>query len=112
GQRVGADHDSPLRLVAEAVVAGAHRHLAEVDAAGAVAEADAVVTGEVRRGLGGSDQVVAGQAVLDGARQLALRHLGAELAAPVDRALDGRADARLDALRLVELPRDADADSV
>ena len=50
--------------------------------------ADAVVAGEVRGRLGGGDEVVAGQPVLDRARQLALPHLGAELRGELDRRVE------------------------
>ena len=85
-ERVGAEHDPALRLVAEAGVARAHVHLAHVAVADAEAVADAVVAREVRGRLGRGDQVVAGQAVLDRARERRLPHLGAELAAELDRA--------------------------
>ena len=75
----------------------------------AVAEADAVVAGEVRRRLRGRDEVVARQPEVDGAREGALPHLGAELAAELDRALDRLANAGLDRLVVVQLARDADA---
>src|SRR5207247_1239085 len=60
-ERVGAEHDPALGLVAEAVVAGAVVHRPHV-AVGrrAQAVADAVVAREVRGGLGWGDQVVAG----------------------------------------------------
>ena len=86
-ERVGAEHDPALRLVAEARRRACartsrgrrrRRHAEPV--------ADAVVAGEVRRRLRRGDQVVAGQAVLDRAREGRLPHLGAELAAELDRA--------------------------
>ena len=83
-----------------------------VSAVGSQAVAHAVVAREVRRGLGRRDEVVAGEPVLDGARQLALVDLGAELRGEVDRAPHGVGDARLDALGLVHLARHADADAV
>ena len=104
-ERVRADHDPPLGLVAEAVVTGVHHHLAEVGAVGAQAVAHPVVAGEVRRGLGGRDEVVAGQAVVDRQRQRALVDLGAERLRQRDRRLHGGADARLDPLDLVQLAR-------
>ena len=71
-ERVGAEHDPPLRLVAEAGVARPLDHLVVAVGVDAEPVADAVVAGEVRGRLGGSDQVVAGEPVLDRARQLAL----------------------------------------
>ena len=84
-ERVRAEHDAALGLVAEALVARLLVHRPDVAVADAQAVADAVVAGEVRRGLGGGDQVVAGHPVLDRARQGRLPHLGAELAAELDR---------------------------
>jgi hypothetical protein len=53
GQRVGPEHDAPLDLGAEAVVAGARVHRGEVvGALGAPAVAHAVEAREVRRALG------------------------------------------------------------
>ena len=77
-ERVRAQHDAPLRLVAEAGVARLHHHLAEVVAEIAQPVADTVVAREVRRRLRRRDEVVAGEAVLDRARQRALPHLRAE----------------------------------
>ncbi len=79
---------------------------------GARAVADAVVPGQVRRGLRGGDQVVAGHPELDGARQGRLPHLGAELAAELDCSLHRVVDAGLDALGLVQLLRHADAQAL
>src|SRR5207244_8774714 len=97
------------RRVAETLVARPLLHRLEVAVADAQAEPDAVVAGQVGGGLGRRDQIVAGHAVLDRARQLALPQLGAELAAECDRGVDRGLDAGLDAFRLVELARDADA---
>ena len=70
-------------LVAEAVVARAHVHLEQVGRArGAVAVADAVVAGEVRRGLGRGDQVVARRARATECGSAHSLDLGAELLAP------------------------------
>ena len=69
---VRPQHDPPFGLVAEAVVARAVDHLLVARTVGAGPVADAVVTGEVRRGLGRSDEVVAGHAVADGPRKRAL----------------------------------------
>ncbi len=74
--------------------------------------ANAVVAREIGRRLGRGDQVVAGEAVLDGERQRALPDLGAELARLLDRRLDRRLHARLDPLDLVQLARDADPQSL
>src|SRR5438093_10262470 len=112
-ERVGAEHDAPLRLVAEAVVAGAvvHRPQGSVRSR-AQARADAVVAGEVRRRFRRRDPVVAGQAELDRPRQAALADLGAELPREVERAADLLGDAGLDPLGLVELLRHADAEAL
>ena len=75
------------------------------------AVADAVVAGEVRRRLGGSDQVVAGEPVLDGLRQRTLTHFGAERLELRDRGAHGVPHAGLDALGLVQLARDTDAEA-
>src|SRR5947208_1854166 len=110
GQRVRPEHDAPLGLVAEALVPRALVQLGQVVVdVGAVAVADAVVACKVGRGLGGRDQVVARQPVLDRSRQAAFGHVCSELGAEIDRALDGFADSGLDALRLVQFGRDADA---
>src|SRR5437868_13947884 len=73
--------------------------------------ADAVVARQVRGSLGGRDQVVAGQPELDGARQRALLDLRAEPARELDRTSDGSCNAGLDALGLVQLRGDADAEA-
>ena len=112
-ERVGAEHDPALRLVAEAVVARALVDLGQVPVAGAEAVADAVVAGEVGRGLRRGDQVVAGQPVA--------RPSAAARTPPPRRRARGRArsrgsigsrDARLDPLGLVQLLRDADAQAL
>ena len=84
-ERVGAEHDPPLRLVAEALVARPLDHLAESRRRHAQPVTDAVVAGQVGGRFSGRDQVVARQPVLDRARQLALPHLGTELARELDR---------------------------
>src|SRR5215218_1541985 len=114
GERVRAKKDPPLRLVAEALVPRALVHLRDVVVADvrAVAVPHTVVAREVRRRLGGSDQVVARQAVFDRTRKRALLDLRAELAAVVDRAPYRVGHAWLDALRLVQLLRHADANAV
>src|SRR5947209_6380424 len=89
-ERIRADHDATLRLVAEALVARALVHLEPLLRSRAEAVPDAVVAREVRRSLGRGDEVVAGHPVLDGERQRALRDLGAELLELRDRRLDGR----------------------
>ena len=111
-ERVGAEHDPALRLVAEAGVARLLVHLANVGAVDPQPVAGAVVPGQVRGSLGGSDEVVAGEPELDRAREARLPHLGAELAAELDRPVDRVLDAWLDSLRLVQLARDADADAL
>ena len=57
-QRVGAEHDAPLHLGAEARVARRRVHVRDVVAVDAEAVAHAVVAREVRRRLGRRDQVV------------------------------------------------------
>ncbi len=65
GESIGAYHDAPLDLGAEALAAGANVHLVEVLALrGAVAVADPVEAGQVGAGLRGSDEVVGGDASL------------------------------------------------
>ena len=83
-------------------------HLADPVGRDPQAVADAVVAGEVGGRLGGGDQVVAGQPELDRTRELALPHLGAELAAELDRGVHGRRDAGLDPLCFVQFSRHAD----
>ena len=87
-ERVGAEHDPALRLVAEAGVARLLVHLANVGSVDPQPVADAVVPGQVRGSLGGSHEVVAGEPELDRAREARLPHLGAELAAELDRPVD------------------------
>ena len=62
GEDVGAEHDAPLDLRAEAIVArgGVHRDKIplRLRSGRAQAIADAVVAGQVRGGLGGGDHVV------------------------------------------------------
>src|SRR4029450_3235000 len=101
--RVGAEHDPPFGLVAEAGVPGLVVHLADVCAGDAEAVAHAVVAREVRRRLGRRDEVVAGEPVLDRPRQRRLPHLRAELAAELDRPLRKLLHARLDPLGVVQL---------
>ena len=81
-ERVGAEHDPPLGLVAEARVACPLDHLAVRRCVDARAVADAVVAGEVGRGLGRRDQVVARHPVVEGERQVAVADLGPERRAP------------------------------
>src|SRR5215208_2372229 len=113
GERVRAKKDAPLRLVAEALVARALIHLRDVIVGDAVAVAvpHTVVAREVGRGLGGSDDVVARQAVFNRTRKRAFLDLRAELAAEVDRAPYRVGHAWLDALRVVQLPRHPDTDA-
>ncbi len=112
-ERVGAEHDAALGLLAEALPAGALVQLGEVALdVGAQAVAHAVVAGQVRARLRGSDEVVAGHPVLDRARQRRLADLGAELLGQADRGVHRLGDAGLDALGLVQLLRDADADAL
>src|SRR5204862_7204028 len=112
-ERVRAEHDSPLRLLAEALVPRARVHRADVTVArGPEPVADAVVAGEVRRGLRGGDQVVAGQAEVDRARQAALLDLGAERTRALEGSVDLLGDTGLDALGLVQLLRDANPEAL
>src|SRR5206468_5347655 len=112
-ERVGADQDAAPGLGAEAFPASARVERGQVAVAlGAIPIADAVVAGEVRASLGRGDEVVAGEAEVDRPRQAALPHLGAELLCEQDRLGDGLAHAGLDALRVVQLPGNADADSL
>ena len=95
-ERVGAEHDAPLRLGAEALLAALGVELLQAaHARGAVAEADAVVARQVGRGLGGGDEVVGADAVLRvGQRDL---HQGGARAAgrwPAPRAPAPRPPAR------------------
>src|SRR5436189_182973 len=62
--------------------------------------------------VGESDQVVAGQAVVDRERQLARVDAGAELLGVADRGLDRRLDPGLDSLDVVQLARNTDPDAV
>src|SRR2546430_2033215 len=88
-----------LEADGEAFGPGAVVHRADVAVRGrADAVADAVVAGEVRGRLGGSDQVVAGESELDRARQAALAELGAEPAGEIEGAGDLLADAGFDSL--------------
>ena len=73
-ERVGADHDPALDLVAEAVVASLLVHRREVRARRARPEAHAVVARQVRARLRRRDHVVGGDAV-PGVRQLDLLDL-------------------------------------
>ena len=79
-ERVRAEHDATLRLGAEAFVPRPIDHLAVRRALDARPEAHAVVAREVRRRLGRRDEVVARHSVAIGEREVALPHLGAELA--------------------------------
>ena len=111
-ERVGSEHDPALRLVAEPFVTGARVELTDVPVAlGTMAVTDAVVAGQVRGRFRGRDQVVAGQAEVDRARQAAGLDLGTELSRELQRAIDLLADAALDSLGLVQLLRDADPEA-
>ena len=90
-QRVGADHDAPLHLGAEAGLAGErHDVLERVRAvvADPQAVAHGVEAGEVGRALARRDQVVGGQRVLE-VRAADLDDLGAQPAQRLDRGLEG-----------------------
>ena len=76
----------------------------------AEAVAHAVVAGEVRGALGGRDQVVGGEAVRR-VRQVHRLDRRAERAGHVERLVEGREHAGLDALA-GELLRDAEADAL
>src|SRR5438874_986476 len=65
GERVGPEHDPALDLGAEAGGARPADHVDQVFATGhAEAVLDAIVAGQVRRGLGGRDDVVHGDPVV------------------------------------------------
>src|SRR5207344_2385257 len=96
-QRIGAEHDAPLRLVAETGVTRAGDELVVVVCRNAQPVTHTVVAREVGRRLRWSDQVVASEAVFDGAREFALRDVCAQAYAEIDRAADGRGDSWLDA---------------
>src|SRR5262249_40142343 len=84
-------------------------HLAVGRAVRARPVADAVVAGEVRRGLRRRDEVVAGHAVAVGPGQVTLPHLGAQLAGELNRLLESRTDAGLDRIELGDLLRHREA---
>ena len=107
-ERVRTDHDPALRLVAEAGVARLHDHLAEVGAVVAQPVAHTVVAREVRRRLGRRDEVVAGDAVVDGPRERAFLHARAEGLGQLERLVHRRRDARLDPVHPVHLLGHAD----
>ena len=77
-QHVSAQHDAALTLGAEAFAACVAVHIGE-GVAGRRAEgvANAVVAGQIGAGLGGRDDVVAGDGVVGG-RQADLAHLAAQ----------------------------------
>ena len=78
GERVRADHDAALYLVAKAVTAGPFHLVPHAFAAlEAITVLDTVVAGEVRRGFGGRDDVVGGKRDLQRGQR--------------DRAIDDRA---------------------
>ena len=107
-EHVGADHDPALDLGAEAGGAGRLVHVVEAALLGldAQAVADAVVAGEVGRGLGRGDDVIGRQRIF-GVRQRDLDDLGAGVAQPVDALLPDRVDLGRDAVDPIFL-RDAD----
>ena len=105
-QRVGAEHDAPLDLGAEAVGACRHVHRVRVGRFDAMAEADAVVAGEVARRLGRGDQVVGGEAVAERGH-LDVDDLGARLAQRVERLVEPRCDVGARALGQVGDASDA-----
>ncbi len=112
GERVGAEHDPALDLVAEAGGAGVLVHRREVVGGDADAEADAVEAGQVGGGLGRREHVVGGDAVL-GVRKVGLGDLCPERLAELERALEDLADAGLDPLGVAgELARDAEPEAV
>ena len=100
-QRVGADHDAPLHLGAEAGLAG-ERHDVLERVRAVVADPQAVAhrveAGEVGRALARRDQVVGGERVLE-VRAADLDDLGAEAAQRLDRRLERGEDAGLVARR-------------
>ena len=111
GERVGAEHDPALDLGAEALARGSPRTSRSGRRRSAPeAVADAVVAGEVRRGLGRGDHVVGGDAVRRraAARSPTTSPPSSSISSTV-RSKTSR-DAGLDALRLAgELLRDAEA---
>ena len=111
GERVGAEHDAPLDLGAEAVVAGARVHVQQVlGPLGAQPVADPVVAGEVGGGLRGGEHVVGRQRV-GGVREVDLADAGPELLGALQGGVEALQDARFDALA-GELPRHAQGDAV
>ena len=112
GERVGAEHDPPLDLVAEALRARLLVHRRQVVGLHAVAEADAVEAGQVGRGLGRGEHVVGGDPVL-GVRQRASRRPRRRATRKLERALEDLADAGLDALCVAgQLPWNAEPQAV
>ncbi len=108
-QGVGAEHDAALHLVAEALVAGLLHQLDERRRSRrAVAVADTVVAGQVRGRLGRGDEVVAGEAVLDGERSSHSSTLAPSSTALSSAARTAALHAGLDPLDLVQLARHAD----
>ena len=98
GERVGADHDAAFDLVAEARLARLGVHASSVRGVlGAEAVADAVVAGEVRRALGGRDQVVGGERRAGSAAGASSRP-SRRARGPGRASLERRLDAGLDAL--------------
>ncbi len=111
GERVGAEHDPPLDLGAEALGPGLLVHLDHVAARlRPHPVADAVVAGEVRGGLGRGDHVVGGDPVL-GVGQADLGDLAAELLDLRQRRLEDLAHAGLDRIA-GQVARDAEAQPV
>ena len=111
GERVGAEHDAPLDLRPEAVVAGAGVHLEQVlGALGAQPVADAVVAGEVGRCLRGGEHVVGRQRVR-GVREVHLADARAELLGTRQGGVEALEDAGFDALA-GELAGHAQGDAV
>ena len=108
-QRVGAEHDPPLRFITKACIAGLLDHLTIRPGLQTRAVAYAVVPGKVRGGFRRSDQVIARHAVVERERQIALADLGAELAGRFDRGLERGAYAGFDPGQVPDLLWDPDS---
>ena len=98
GEHIGAEDDAAFHLAAETLLSGAHVVVEQVAGVfGAVAVAHAVEAGEVRRGLGGGDDVVNSDRVLR-VGQRDGDEFGPELFAELDGGLDFFADALVHAI--------------
>src|SRR5690606_17934070 len=100
GEHVGADHHAALHLAAEALGPGELVHVGDVLAGNPEAVFHAVVAGEVRRSLGGRDNVVGRQRVFR-VRQRDVADGGAFGGEPGDALLPKLLDLRGHALHAV-----------